>query len=470
MLLQSMSAIPDASEYWVAYSGGLDSSVLLYLAKAWIDVIRLPECTDLSISRSTIALKAIHVNHGLSNNANDWQAHCEAVAASLGIPLIVEKVEVQPRGIGLEAAARKARYEAFARHLPNGAVLLQAHHLNDLAETLLLRLMRGAGAAGMAGIPRHRVIGLGSNSDLTSASRYHLYRPLLEITRQQLEQTAASIGLDWVHDESNDSAVFARNYLRHQVMPLLLQRWPAALESLSQVAENSSESEELCRILAEQDLASVVEGSTLSLPKLVKLPQVQQRNLIRYWLQKLGVGFPGRHQFERIWSELIAAREDASPIISWVGGELRRYRNRLYVVNPAADEADAGGPLLPGVPRHTVLGRLTLVESDKAELTGAEGMLICIALPAKELSSVESDASFSIRFRQGGEKITLKNRGTKTLKKLFQEAGVPEWLRQQYPLVYYGEVLVAIPGVAVAADFLAESETSLYQLVVLSKV
>lgn len=466
VLLQSMCTIPDAPEYWVAFSGGLDSSVLLFLAKAWLDAVQLPERTDLSSVRPSIALKAIHVNHGLSKNADQWQAHCEAITASLEIPLTVEKVLVQPEGSGLEAAARQARYEAFARHIPGGAVLLQAHHLNDLAETLLLRLMRGAGAAGMAGIPRQRTIVVAQNASLSPAREYHLYRPLLDITRQQLEQAATCIGLDWVHDESNDSHTFSRNYLRHNVMPLLLQRWPSALESLAQVAENSAESEMLCRTLAESDLVNVGEGSTLNLSKLVMLPQIQQRNLVRYWLQKQGAGFPGRHQFERIWSELIAAREDASPVISWVGGELRRYRNQLYAILPATDNIDAGGPLLPGVPRLTAIGTLTLLKCGKANMADKPRTFVRVALHDTTSPQRLSADAFSIRFRQGGEKITLKNRGTKSLKKLFQEAAVPEWLRQQYPLIYYGDALVAIPGIGVAADFLPEPEDDSNQWVI----
>jgi tRNA(Ile)-lysidine synthase len=433
-----MAAIPAASEYWVAFSGGLDSSVLLYLAKAFL-------------SAMPGLLRAIHVNHQLSDQADRWQAHSEAVAGSLGIPLAVEVVEVVADGQGIESAARKARYAAFARHVPANAVLLQAHHLNDLAETLLYRMLRGAGVTGLSGIPRQRQVSLGAEKASGREGFYQIYRPLLDVPRQQLEQLAAAMNISWVDDPSNDNTDFDRNYLRHQVMPLLQSRWPGALEAIGQTARNCIQADALGQILAQKDLQDVKAGAALDIQRLQQLTADQQRNLVRFWLTERGLGFPGRKQFERIWSELISARQDAQPSIRWSGGELRRHRHCLYGLSRDAEPASYSGPIRPGDRLQSAAGVLSVLDAKalaNMEISGqslpdqGKGWIGKIVLPCGQ--------GLSVRPRQGGEVIRIANRGAKKLKKLFQEADIPEWLRDHYPLVYAGDVLIAVPGIAMA--------------------
>lgn len=464
-----MSAVPVSSAYWVAYSGGLDSTLLLYLASVLLAERKVP-------------IRAIHINHQLSPNAQTWQHQCQQVASTLGIDLVVEQVNVVTQGQGLESAAREARYQAFAKHVPLGAVLLQGHHLNDVAETILFRMMRGAGVAGLAGIPRQRQVPLpADNLSLQKnaaanvepmSGTYQIYRPLLDVSRQSIETLAANLRLTWIEDESNDSLEFDRNYLRHQVMPVLTARWSSALTSLGQVAQNCRESEELCQLQAQRDLQSIKVGGGLDIQQLLLLTQAQQHNVVKFWLNDCGLGFPGRHQFEKIWTELIPAREDAQPGLHCPGGELRRYRQHLYYHRPSmAADVDAlaiavGGCVTIQSTRLELIG-LEDFESKYIKLgigflgegtSGGSGKWSMDSLTKGNLvwSKIRlpiPGSNLTVRQRQGGERIRLLNRDSKMLKKLFQEAAVPEWIRNSYPLLYLNEALIAVPGIAVAEGY-----------------
>ncbi|UZE97357.1 tRNA lysidine(34) synthetase TilS [Alkalimarinus alittae] len=443
-LQQSLQSIPASNNYYVALSGGLDSSLLLLLASRYLSQFRQSPVT------------AIHVHHGLSDYADQWQAHCEQMCQRWGVALVVRKVSLTNKTKGVEEAARAARYTVFEDVLPNGAVLLQGHHQNDQAETVLLRLMRGAGAKGIASIPRTR--------EFNSAI---IERPFLALPRKILLQVATAFELEWVEDESNASLDYDRNYIRHEIIPQLENRWQGAISRLAMSASHCRESAELEDALAQIDLASIkhdVFDLALSITELMTLPMSRQRNVVRYWLRQKGVGYPGEKRFQRIWTELLIARDDANPLIEWSLGCVRRYRNAIFAlsVREIEDQKAASHDVIKiGVEPSLYgddqgVGRLSLFERT---ILGK-----CYTLCVMDGESKEGDRlllrrpkrgeQVSIQFRQGGELFKPVGKAHhRPLKKWFHDENVPPWLRDSIPLLYYNESLVAVGNLLVAEGF-----------------
>ncbi|HJW24069.1 MAG TPA: tRNA lysidine(34) synthetase TilS [Rhodocyclaceae bacterium] len=291
-----------AERLCVGLSGGRDSVVLLHL------LVRL----DLG-SR----LSAIHVHHGLSPNAEGWTAFCADLCATLGVPLQVERVAVDDSsGLGREAAARNARYEAFARCGADS--LLLAHHQNDQAETLLFNLVRGAGITGAAGMPAERRLGA-----------LRLLRPLLGVPRSDIEAYAREHGLAWIDDESNDDTGFSRNFLRHDVLPVIEGRFPAAAACLAGAAAHFSEADLLLADLAETDWRASSEGDCLPMAALQRLSPARLKNLLRYRLRRLGWRVPAARRLEEFVRQLLEAAPDTRPALTLPDGEMRVLRRRL---------------------------------------------------------------------------------------------------------------------------------------------
>lgn len=402
-LLHALAPWRDAAAWRVAFSGGLDSTVLLHA------LVELREREALP------PLSAIHVAHGLQAAAEAWPAHCRAVCERLGIPLQVAHVEVDRNAASLEQAAREARYAAFAAALRPGDVLLTAQHRDDQAETLLFRLLRGAGVRGLGGMPASRPLGKG-----------RLVRPLLAVSRAELEAYARQHALPWVEDPSNADTGFARNFLRRQVMPLFSAHWPQAAANLARAAAHLREADALLGELAEQDLAPAREPSPwpwLSLPSLrleplLALSEARQRNALRHWLAPL-TRLPDSEHWAG-WACLRDAADDRAPVWRLEGGELRRAAGRLWwlagpwLQAPQLDEVYGGGQLdLPGN------GRL-FWEGD---------------LPPGPLR---------LAYRCGGERLSLAGRGTRDLKRLLNESALPPFVRDRLPLLLRGDELLAV--------------------------
>ncbi len=416
--LSRLAREPAPARWLVGFSGGIDSTVLLHA----LVVTRGGQGTPVV---------AIHVNHGLQAEAERWEAHCREVAGRLGVELVVRRVEVpagDPRGT--EAAARELRYRAFERLLRPGDYVLTAHHRDDQSETLLLNLLRGSGAAGLAGIGARRALGAGI-----------LLRPLLGVSRAEIEAYAAARGLAWCDDPSNVDASFDRNYLRRDILPALERRWPAARANLARSAALLGEAAELASDLAAQDLAALGgDPARLDLGALRRLSGARQRNVLRHAAQRLGLPPPPRARLEQIVREVPTAAPDARPHVRWPGGEVRRYRERVYVQAPAAGRPRpaalriaAGGEAVAVGPG---LGRLRL------ELAESGGI-------APELAA----SGLAIAFREGGETLRPLHRGhTHALKKLFQEQGIVPWRRGAVPLLYAGERLVAVGDLWIAEE------------------
>ncbi|MBC9249719.1 tRNA lysidine(34) synthetase TilS [Pseudomonas alcaligenes] len=403
-LLAALASWRDAPAWRVALSGGLDSTVLLHLL------------ARLSRQQALPPLSAIHVHHGLQAAADAWPEHCRQLCAALGVPLQVEYVRVDA-GASLERAAREARYAAFTRQLGAGELLLTGQHRDDQAETLLFRLLRGAGVRGLAGMPRQRALGEGT-----------LLRPLLGMARAELEAYARQHGLRWVEDPSNSDTRLARNFLRHQVLPPLARHWPQAAANLARSAEHLREAQGLLDELAMADLAAAATPSAfawLALPSLAlqplrQLSPARQRNALRHWLAALGELPDSDHW--RGWEALRDAAADAAPIWRMAGGELQRADGRLWWL---------AGPWLQAVPAP----ELELAQQASWSLPG-NGQL--------NLQGELARAGLQVRYRQGGEVLQVPGRGHRDLKRLFNEQGVPAFVRSRVPLLFRGNELLAV--------------------------
>lgn len=403
-----------ATRFLIAFSGGLDSHVLLHLG------------ATLRATHPQWHFRAIHIDHGLQPASAAWAAHCRAVCEVLAMPVVNVALHLQiPSGASLEAEARQARYAAFAQNLQAGEMLLTAHHQDDQAETLLLHLLRGSGVDGLAAMPAVRAFAQGL-----------LGRPLLTCSRADLAAYAHQHGLNYLQDPSNADTRFDRNFLRHQVMPLLQQRWPAVTATFARAARLQGESRQLLHESLQEKLPHY-QGSrpgTLAISQLGTASLALQAALLRVWLVNAGFQLPPAKKLESVLHDVLLATADAMPCVHWAGCEIRRYRDDLYALPPlvAHDSAQIYGwdtqqPLvLPTV-------GVTLVP----EMLGAW-------LPIVR----DSGSVVTVRFRQGGEIMQLPYRsGSHSLKHLLQEAGIPPWQRERLPLIYVGERLVNIVGV-----------------------
>lgn len=416
----------EPSRFVVALSGGLDSTVLAHvLATGREDHGR--------------AIIAVYVDHGMHPDSSAWGEHCRAFAGKLGIGFDSRAVSVDlASGRGPEAAARESRYAAFGNLLESGDWLLSAHHGDDQVETLLLNLMRGSGPSGLAGMDVARRLADG-----------WLIRPMLDFSRDELHAYALRHGLEFVEDPSNREQQYDRNYLRHEILPLFESRWPAAADRIRRSATLLRESSQLLADLAELDSHRTTGAAgKLMISALSELPEARQRNLLRHTISALGLPMPGGAHVDRIVRELVCARADAQPVVTWPGALARRYRDLLYLM-PADVEAE-----LPAEAQS--------VSGERITLPGALGELMFHGGSKIGLSDSVMAGGPEIRYRKGGEEFQpLFHRHTKKLKKLLQEEGVVPWMRDRLPLVYSNDRLVAVADLWIAADAASEPGTAI---------
>ncbi|VAX12818.1 tRNA(Ile)-lysidine synthetase [hydrothermal vent metagenome] len=424
-LLAQLKQFPPARHYRVAYSGGCDSHVLLHALVAIQD--QFPATT----------ISALHVNHGLAEEADRWAAHCEQVAAGLGVAFQAVPVDgLGEAGESPEAAARQARYHVFAQQMAEGDGLLLAHHEDDQAETLLLQLFRGAGVRGLAAMPEHAVFAKG-----------WLGRPLLGLSRQHLRDYAKAAGLNWIEDPGNQSPDFDRNFLRHDIIPDLLPRWPALTRTLARAARHQSAASRLLDEQAAADLQAAQGSRTgcLSMGVLNTLSRERQDNLLRYWIRQQGGSMPSSVQLQRVRNEVVSAREDAQPQVGWADSMVRRYRDDLYLVSAKSDQNK--GEFLSWdlkMERYLADGRCL-----KLERRPGAGLK----------ASLQGRTDVSVRFRKGGEVCRpLGRKQTHRLKTLWQEWRVPPWQRHKIPLIYVGEEIAQVVGYCICEPWQANAD------------
>jgi len=401
-----LDTLPDChSPLVIGFSGGLDSSVLLH---------RLAHEPTLR----TRDLFAVHIHHGLHPDADAWQQHCVETCAQWQIALKCIQVNILRNSKdGLEAAAREARFAAFAQTMPAGGILVLAHHLDDQAETVLLRALRGSGVDGLSAMRPWRVFADG-----------WLWRPLLALPRTHLQDYARAHGLRWIEDPSNTESRFDRNYLRHEVMSRLSARWPHAAANLARVAELQAQAQDLLDANDQAQLPTCQTGSpdTLSVSRLLRFPPHRRARLLRAWVTNLGLPpLPG-HAITHIETDLLSPTPGAHAQFRWRHAALTRWRDLLH----------AGSMRAPLPPDFTCLWHphtpLILPGGERLQLTASTPM------PA--------DLCWCVHARHGGERIILPGRThSHSLKHVLQQRAIPPWVRPRLPLIssLEGELLAA---------------------------
>ncbi len=389
----------------VGFSGGLDSTVLLnWLAQQ--PMIR------------QIGLRAIHIDHGLHPDSKKWAVHCAKFCDQLNVPLVIEQVQInRDAGLGTEAAARQVRYAAFAKHLDDNQWLTLAHHQDDQAETLLLRLLRSAGGDGLTGMRKLRAFASGK-----------LWRPLLDTSRQQLIDYAKRHQLHWIDDPSNDSNAFDRNYLRHQVLPVLVQRWPHASKALARSSTLLAEQNDALIAL---DMANLRECKNnddprcLNWGRLLALPAAWQSRVLRYWVSQLGLPPLPATGVKTILQDFDKAASDRQPQFHWSGAFIERWNDLLH-----AQWLEKSVDLTWSV-SWTGADPLMLPSGDQIELQSTGGL----------------PKALTVCWRRGGERIYLPNRQhTHALKDVLHDLAIPPWLRRRLPLLIDQDNMVLAAG------------------------
>jgi tRNA(Ile)-lysidine synthase len=395
--------LQSAGRVYVGYSGGLDSTILLHAA---VDLLG-PE-----------KLCVLHANHQLQSDADQWQTHCSDQAKKLGVDFDIIRLEISNRGQGIENEARLLRYDFFRRHLKEGDVLLLGHHMNDQAETLLYRLFRGAGARGLAAIPEQRKEGKGI-----------LIRPLLNFSREELRRAAEAMQLEWIEDPSNKDIGYDRNYIRSNVLPVILQRWPSANITLARAAANLGSTATLldeygADLLSQCGWRKAHWGNSFEIEPFRKMSAAAQAHLLTSAFETLSLkGFDSRYTDKVI--DLITSAEDKSPLLQVDGSELRRFSDRLYLM-----------PALPAIDNQNL--EIRWDGKSALDISGCG-----------RIESLErySGGELTIGFRKAGERCKPLDRDrSQSLKKLLQEYRVEPWLRDRVPVVKREDKIVAVAG------------------------
>lgn len=421
--------IPISDRYFVALSGGMDSVALLYFCLPFLKL-------------HTTTIEVIHIHHGLSANAQAWAEFCSSFCAQLGLICHVEYVEVVSQGRGVEAAARVARYDVFKRHLSKGGVLLQGHHLNDQAETVLMRLFKGLGPASLKGMPITRPLASGI-----------IYRPWLRLTRAALKKEADRYGLTWVEDESNDDVRFERNFIRKDVLPLLESRRPSILSDLNHAASKAKDTHEFITEWCENNKHSFLSQKykremALDLKGLSVFSDLQRQFIVRYWLDLLGVAHPSDKSFQRVFDEMLGKNSDAQPEVVWKENVLQVFDGALFCIKKFLKDSVFCSVELAVQDIRNSTNQTCLVDL-------SFGTLIVELMDSKQQLQYEGEAdyvvycrapesleSLSVVTRKGGEKIYLQSKHSSSIKKLYQQEKILPWYRDKIPLIFSGDELV----------------------------
>ena len=408
------------ADFLIAYSGGLDSTVLIHL------------CSRGSDSESRKRFQAVHVDHGLQPQSGQWAAQCMAACAEFDLGCRVVALDrFELAGRSLEEAARTARYAALVRFMTENTVLMTAQHRDDQAETILLQLLRGSGLRGLSGMPEAAAFGPGV-----------LLRPLLHYSRLSIRAYADHHALRWIDDPSNLDTVHDRNYLRQEVIPKIKKRWPAMDKTLARSGRHCATAQNSIDAWIEPRYRSIANRNrnTVLISKLIKFDESEQQLILRHWIRCAGFRSPSAVKLLQIIREVVRAASDRVPKVQWDRTEIRRYRDELYLFrSPQSFDRD-----------QVIAWNLR----DPLAVPGLDGQIECHwAEPADEKPAFPAKR-VSVRFRKGGEICRLPGRqGTRSLKKVLQELTVPPWERNRIPLIYLEEELAAIADFALCEPF-----------------
>ena len=402
----------------VALSGGVDSVVLLHLLH------QLQK-------RQNFTLKASHVHHGLSKNADKWVKFCEKLCTKLSVPLDIHYIKLpQKKSLGIEGEARQLRYEKLLQAKTDLVVL--AHHEDDQAETFLLQLIRGAG-----------VKGLSSMAHFDGTRR--LWRPLLNTSRVDIERHAEKHKLKWIEDESNQNIDFDRNFIRSKVLPILKNRFNYIIKVISRSSSNLAEAQHLLDNLAQIDLKSNLKSNNyrhkLKVKNLEKLSNARAKNVLRYWLEKNDQMMPSKDLLDELLRQVLTAKKDADLKIELSKEyEIRRYQDEIYIV-PKTQQTHKNYEMIWAGESEIILPNGQKLKFKKVKGRGINLKFL-------------DHQKLKIRNRQGGEFFKPDSkRPTKKIKQLLQESNLPPWERDALPLIFVGVELAFIPNFGVDVKY-----------------
>jgi len=427
----------------IAYSGGVDSQVLL------VALATLKQREQLSNN-----IVVCHVNHGLSPNADSWQAFAQQQCDRYSLPLITRKLQLkkQPQQ-SLEAIARDARYQVLIQASIEPAFIVTGHHLNDQTETFLLALKRGSGLKGLSAMPENSVL-----------AQHNLLRPLLSVSRDEILSYAQQHELSWIEDESNTDEHYDRNFLRHQIIPALSERWPSINKTIARSARHCFEAQQLLNELAEQDLTVCQTApDKLSIVKLNSLSEARLKNLLRHFLANHQLLMPTGQQLAQICQQL-NANNDKSPVIQLANCCLRRFQHELYLTHIYQDISSW---------QHTI--DVDTLATEPSVSVALPDQLGAVSISTNSNTS-NTDTTWQTAIKQPNVRqlVTIRfghnnptclpeyRQHSRSLKKVLQELAIPPWQRKRLPFIFYDDELVAVVGHFVCQGYLADNADSDY--------
>lgn len=405
---------PTRHEFLIGLSGGVDSIVLLHLF------------TQIK----NIKLRAVHIHHGLSPNADAWAAFCQTVCRQWQVPLVIKKVQVQGKQ-GLEANARQARYQAVGEIITPAEIFTTAHHLDDQAETFFLSLKRGSGVKGLSAM---QAVG--------AWQHFALFRPLVETPKADLVAYATEQHLHWMEDESNMNTDFDRNFLRQKVLPLLNERWSHFNQMVSRASRHCQEQQQLLEELLRPEFEQYFdrEKGTLNIAAFPQFSILKQRQLIRLWLAECGQPMPSRDQLTDILGQMIAAEEDKQPQIKLGEKQIRRYQQRLFIVDilPKIEPMEYSLP--------PVIEKLILADH-RLEISRYEDELVCNFSHQShrlQLPAALSHETLTLRFCPPSKVAVYGKTQREQMKKIYQQHKIPPWQRPKTPTIFWQEQFIGV--------------------------
>ncbi|MEJ6473479.1 tRNA lysidine(34) synthetase TilS [Pseudoalteromonas piscicida] len=394
----------------VALSGGVDSVVLLHLCHRYA-------------AAHQVGLQAVYVNHGLSENAHRWQQFCQSLCDTLEIPFVAKQVSITRQArTSLEAQAREARYQALDEAALQGYAIVLGQHADDQVETFLLRLKRGAGLLGLGAM----------KPQIQLASGRLCIRPLLSVSRDEIEAFAKQYDLAHITDESNQDDAFDRNFLRNQVIPLLKSRFTGLVGNVLRTVEILQSQQAIIDEISEQDLAVCCRQHALDIAALGAFSPARRDNVIRRWLAKQGLEMPSQKQLDQLVLQALTSRQDNQLKIDFKHGAIRSYRGALYWVTAKTKKRD-------------------IVIEDHSKLT--ELSVPVAKLSGKGCRLPDCDEVVSIRYGRLNDKIKPHGKpGSNSIKHWLKDRHIPSWERDYIAVVYYNEDPVAVDGLFVSAE------------------
>ena len=407
-------------KFLLAFSGGVDSVVLLDLL--------------VNVLKESDALRIIHINHNLNEHSNDWAQFSSEICEKYDLPLICESVEPKRHGKGLEANARELRYQSFRDVIQDDEYLLTGHHQDDQMETLLYRIFRGTGIDGLMAIRREIKFGKG-----------FLYRPMLNISREKIEEYAQLKNLKWIYDSSNDDSSYDRNFLRKDIIPSIKKRWPSVENKVSRLSVIAEQNQLLLNELATEDVGPLKNYNHLDIETLSEKSYPRIINIFRFMIKKNNMSVPSMQVLNEGIKTLMHSKSK-SPSMTWNDNTIRRYKHRLYFLNSALNSPnDLSNEMSWDIKKTINLGKN--LGSIQARFLNGEG-----------ISLNRCPSNLAIKYRKGGEEIKPSgHKITKSLKNLFQENNVLPWVRDKIPLIYVDQELISVGDLWFNQDFKASA-------------